>query len=133
MFNAKNPGIEKIAKQRGYDAIRQLEALMAGTVNGYIDYANVRPWSTRLGWHVDLKRLKKFLDSFDNINAVKFYYGILKGDKDSEERIEDAKKLAACRTLLLTYDIMTAVSPFQKRGIKGDFIKDTLLDYFKTI
>jgi hypothetical protein len=30
---------------------------------------------------------------------------------------------------LLIYDIITAVSPFSKRGIKGDFIKSTMLDY----
>ena len=39
----------------------------------YIDYANVRPWSEKLGWHIELKRLKQFLDSFDTVEAINFY------------------------------------------------------------
>lgn len=92
MFKAGNKGIEEIAKQK-QKVIKQLESLFAGRVNVYIDYANVRPWSDRLEWHIDLKRLKRFLDSFDNVNTVKFYYGILRGDRDSEKRIDDVKRL----------------------------------------
>ncbi|MHA2219361.1 MAG: NYN domain-containing protein [Candidatus Hodarchaeales archaeon] len=92
MFKADNKKIEEIAKQKE-KVIQQLESLLVGRVNVYIDYANVRPWSERLGWHIDLKRLKRFLDSFDNVNTVKFYYGILKGDHDSEKRIEEVKRL----------------------------------------
>ena len=88
MFKAANEYIEKIAQQK-QKVVKQLESLLAGRVNVYIDYANVRPWSSRLGWHVDLKRLKRFLNSFDNIHMVKFYYGILKGDHDSEKRIDE--------------------------------------------
>ena len=79
--------------QKRPKAIAQLESLFAGQVNVYIDYANVRPWASRLGWHIDLKRLKRFLDSFDNVNAVKFYYGILKSDNESQKRIDEAKRL----------------------------------------
>ena len=81
MFKPYSKQIRKIAEQKE-KVVKQLESLLAGHVNVYIDYANVRPWATRLGWHIDLKRLKRFLDSFDNVNAVKFYYGILKGDYD---------------------------------------------------
>lgn len=70
MFKAANEGTEKIAQQK-QKVIKQLESLFAGRVNIYIDYANVRPWSSRLGWHIDLKRLKRFLNSFDNINELK--------------------------------------------------------------
>ena len=92
MFKAGNKVIDDIAEQKG-KVIKQLESLLVGRVNIYIDYANVRPWSGRLGWHIDLKRLKRFLDSFDNINTVKFYYGILKGDQDSEKRIDEVRRL----------------------------------------
>ncbi|PIZ77002.1 MAG: hypothetical protein COY04_00770 [Parcubacteria group bacterium CG_4_10_14_0_2_um_filter_7_35_8] len=37
---------------------------MTGNFNTYIDYANVRPWADKLGWHVDTKRLMQFLKSF---------------------------------------------------------------------
>ncbi len=92
MFKAGNKGIGEIAEQK-QKVIKQIESLLVGLVNVYIDYANVRPWSDRLGWHIDFKRLKRFLDSFDNVNTVKFYYGILKGDHDSEKRIDDVKRL----------------------------------------
>ena len=53
------------------------------------DFANVRPWTTKLGWHVDPKRLKQFLDSFDTIHAIKFYHGTLAGDAESEQFVKD--------------------------------------------
>lgn len=92
MFKPVSEELKKIALQKE-DVIKQLESLLIGQVNVYIDYANVRPWASRLNWHIDLKRLKRFLDSFDNVHAVKFYYGILKGDAESEKRIEDTKHL----------------------------------------
>lgn len=92
LFKPTSEEIKRISLQKA-DVIKQLESLLVGQVNVYIDYANVRPWASRLGWHIDLKRLKRFLDSFENVHAVKFYYGILKGDAESEKRIEDTKRL----------------------------------------
>ena len=92
MFKAISEQIKRIAAQKT-EVIKQLESLLVGQVKVYIDYANVRPWANRLDWHIDLKRLKRFLNSFDNVHAVKFYYGILKGDAESEKRIEDTKHL----------------------------------------
>src|SRR3989338_5286207 len=92
MFKPVSEQIKRIAIQKT-EVIQQLESLFVGQVKVYIDYANVRPWANRLDWHVDLKRLKRFLDSFDNIDVVKFYYGTLKGDAESEKRIEDVQDL----------------------------------------
>lgn len=92
MFKPSSPTIEKIAQKRS-NVITQLESLFPGKVNVYIDYANVRPWANKLNWHVDLKRLKRFLECFDNLKEVKYYYGILKGDDDSQKRIDEAKRL----------------------------------------
>ena len=92
MFKANSEQIKRIAIQKT-EVIKQLESLLIGRTNVYIDYANVRPWANRLKWHVDLKRLKRFLDSFDNIGGVNFYYGTLKGDAESEKRIEETKGL----------------------------------------
>src|SRR3989338_9426393 len=92
MFKTISEQIKRIATQKA-EVIKQLESLLIGRTNVYIDYANVRPWANRLKWHIDLKRLKRFLDSFDNIDVVKFYYGTLKGDAESEKRIEDVKNL----------------------------------------
>jgi len=87
MFNPKTKKIEKISELHQSE-IDQLESFFTGDVGVYIDYANVRPWSVKLNWNIDLKRLKQFLDSFDNIKSVKFYDGTLKGYKDSEKSAE---------------------------------------------
>ena len=130
MFKAGNKRIEKIAEQK-QKVIKQLESLLAGRVNVYIDYANVRPWSSRLGWHIDLKRLKRFLDSFDNVNAVKFYYGILKGDHDSEKRIDNTKGLGYqvrtkfVKIMNISIDVSSIDS--QSPALLKSFIRNALL------
>ena len=91
MFAPKTARLEILAKKFP-ERILELEKIFADKVNIYIDYANVRPWSEKLGWHVHLKRVKQFLDSFDNINSIKIYKGILYGDKNSEEEAADIKK-----------------------------------------
>jgi uncharacterized LabA/DUF88 family protein len=92
MFKAKTDQIEKMAIEYK-TVIDQLQLLFAGNVSIYIDYANVRPWATKLGWNIELKRLKQFLSSFDNVSLIKIYDGILKGDKLSEERSERMAKI----------------------------------------
>ena len=84
MFQPKTEKIKKIAESKN-NVIEELEKLFIGNVGVYIDYANVRPWSVKLGWNIELKRVKQFLDSFDNIRFVKIYNGILEGDEKSEE------------------------------------------------
>jgi len=69
--------------------IDQLNSLFLGRTKIYIDYANVRPWSERLGWHVDTKRLMQFLKSFDNFVDASLYQGTLVGDSMSEQLITD--------------------------------------------
>lgn len=91
MFVPKTARLEILAKKFP-ERILELEKIFADKVNIYIDYANVRPWSEKLGWHVHLKRAKQFLDSFDNINSIKIYKGILYGNKNSEEEATDIKK-----------------------------------------
>ncbi len=92
MFNPKTEKIKQVAEenQRG---VKQLEKLFGSSTRIYIDYANVRPWSTKLVWHIDLKRLKQFLDSFDTIEAINFYGGYIEGDEQSEKEIADVEDL----------------------------------------
>lgn len=82
MFNPKTPKIKSLALKYP-DRIRELETFFDKATNVYIDYANVKHWSDKLGWHIDLKRLKRFLDSFDTVKVIKFYNGTLMGDSDS--------------------------------------------------
>jgi uncharacterized LabA/DUF88 family protein len=83
MFKPKTTRIGELARKFP-DRIAELESIFNQRTNVYIDYANVRPWANKLGWHVDPKRLKQLLDSFDMVQMVKFYNGTLLGDLDSE-------------------------------------------------
>ncbi len=92
MFKPQTTRINEVANNYRV-RIAALEQLFFGTVNIYVDYANVRPWATKLGWNIDLRRLKQFLYSFNNVASVKFYSGLLLGDIDSEDLDEECKKL----------------------------------------
>ncbi len=87
MFVAKTAKIQEIAGSK-QSVLEQLGSIFNTKTRIYIDYANVRPWSQKLQWHIDLKRLKQFLDSFDTIEAVNFYNGYLAGNERSEKEKE---------------------------------------------
>jgi uncharacterized LabA/DUF88 family protein len=88
VFKAKTERVAKIAdEQKGL--IDKIDLILSGKTLVYIDYANVRPWSNKLRFHVDLKRLKHFLDSFSQIDRVHLYQGTLVGDISSEATMRD--------------------------------------------
>ena len=83
MFKPKVQKVELLAKL--FPArIKELEELLGMQTKIYIDFANVRPWSEKLAWHVEPSRVKQFLDSFDTVKDVRIYNGTLAGDKNSE-------------------------------------------------
>lgn len=90
MFTPKTDRIKDIAKNK-QGVVKQLEDILNNKTRIYIDYANVRPWSEKLGWHIEIKRLKQFLDSFDTIEAVNFYNGYLAGNERSEKEKTEAE------------------------------------------
>lgn len=92
MFKPKTSRIEKLSEVHT-GPVKQLEELFQGKVNVYIDYANIRPWSSKLNQNIDLKRLNQFLNSFENVNNIYFYNGTLEGDKISRKLNRDAKKI----------------------------------------
>jgi uncharacterized LabA/DUF88 family protein len=124
MFTPKTDRIKEIAENEP-DVIAELGILLNGTVRIYIDYANVRPWSTRLGWHVDLKRLKQFFDSFTSVKAVNFYGGYLQGDDQSEREISDVEKQ---KYIVRTKPVKIMKFPIDASSIQPD--STTLLDQF---
>lgn len=81
MFNPKTPRLEKLSNKFP-KIITQLENIFLKNTNIYIDYANVIHWHNQLGWHVDIKRLKQLLDSFENIKKINFYTGTLKNEEN---------------------------------------------------
>lgn len=98
MFIPKTEKIKNIAKDN-QKVIERLNSIFNTKTRVYIDYANVRPWSEKLGWHIDLKRLKQFLDSFNTIEAVNFYNGYLEDDERSEKEKTEAEN---CKYILRT-------------------------------
>jgi len=124
MFSPKTERIRNIAKDKR-KVINQLDSIFDEKTHIYIDYANVRPWSEKLGWHIDLKRLKQFLDSFSTIEAINFYNGYLEGNKRSErERIETEN----CKYILRTKPVKIMNFSINASSILPD--STVLLDQF---
>ena len=134
MFVPKTERIEKLAKMYP-ERIAELEQILDGKSNVYIDYANVRPWAQKLGWHLDLKRLKQLLNSFDTINEVKFYHGTLKGNENSEMMIGEAERLGyivktkLVKIMRLSIDVSSI--PSNSPDLLKDFIRKPLLQKLK--
>jgi uncharacterized LabA/DUF88 family protein len=134
MFKPKTEKIEKLAKQYP-EIITKLESIFSGKTNIYIDYANVAYWQGKLGWRFDIKRLKRFLDSFDNISAVKIYYGTLDGDKRSEELMNAFAKykydVKTKPVKIMRWYIDVSSIEANSPAILRDFISKPLLRKFK--
>lgn len=116
MFHPKTDNIERIAASHA-PVVAELENLLKGNVAMYIDYANVRPWSEKLQWHIDIKRLRQFLQSFSNILDVKFYCGTLAGDARSEEEILHATQVG--------YTVRTKPVKIMKLSINASSLANT--------
>ena len=130
MFNPKTERIKQIA-ENSKPVVEQLEQVFGASTRVYIDYANVRPWSTKLGWHIDLKRLKQFLDSFDTIEAINFYNGYLEGDERSEreiKEIENQKYIVRSKPVkILRFSINASSVPADSTALVKQFIRRALL------
>ena len=124
MFKPKTERIENIAKDKE-EFISQLESIFANKTRVYIDYANVRPWSEKLEWHIELKRLKQFLDSFDTVEAVNFYNGYLAGNDRSENEKSEAEN---CKYILRTKPVKIMSFSIDASSILAD--STVLLDQF---
>ncbi len=124
MFAPKTEKIKAIA-EKSQVMIKQLEQLFGISARMYIDYANVRPWSNKLKWHIDLKRLKQFMDSFDAIEAVNFYNGYIEGDGRSEKEMKEAEDQ---KYIVRTKPVKIMQLPIDASSVPSD--STTLLDQF---
>ena len=134
MFKPVSERIEKLATAYP-EKIAELERIFDKKTNVYIDYANVRGWSQKLGWRVDVKRLKQLFNSFDTISEVKFYYGTMKGKAESEMMISAAKELGyvvktkPVKIMKLSIDA-SSITPNSSDILKS-FIRPSLLSKLK--
>jgi len=130
MFTPKTQRIKDIADNK-QEVIKRLESVFDANSRVYIDYANVRPWSEKLGWHIDLKRLKQFLDSFDTIQAVNFYNGYLSDNERSEKEkteAEDCKYILRTKPVkILNFSINASSVPADSTVLVKQFIRRALL------
>lgn len=130
MFTPKTDKIKDIAETKK-SVIEQLERLFGASTKIYIDYANVRPWSNKLGWHIDIKRLKQFLDSFDTVEDVNFYNGYLEGDERSEKEIkeiQDRKYVVRTKPVkIMRFPIDVSSIPKDSTALLDQFIRRALL------
>jgi len=124
MFTPKTERIKDTAENK-QEIIKQLESIFSGKTHIYIDYANVRPWSGKLGWHIDLKRLKQFLDSFDAIESINFYNGYLADNERSEKEKVEAEN---CKYILRTKPVKIMNFSIDASSILPD--STVLLDQF---
>lgn len=134
MFTPKTQRIENIAKDK-QEVINQLNGIFGAKTHIYIDYANVRPWSEKLGWHIQLKRLKQFLDSFDTIEAVNFYNGYLAGNERSEKEKTEAEnnkyflRTKPVKIIKLSIDVSSILS--DSTVLVSQFIRRALLKKYE--
>ncbi len=131
MFSPKTDKIRIIADEHK-KLITKLDFLLSGQTIMYIDYANIRPWSNKLHFHIDTKRLKQFLDSFSHIRKIHFYQGTLKGDERSENDIRDLRDQGytlhtkPVKIMDISIDT-TSLQSMQSPNLLHDFIRAPLL------
>jgi uncharacterized LabA/DUF88 family protein len=134
MFKPKTDRIKDITEYK-QEVIRQLENIFSDKTRVYIDYANVRPWSEKLGWHIELKRLKQFLDSFNTVEAVNFYNGYLAGNERSEKEKTEAEdnkyflRTKPVKIMKLSIDV-SSILP-DSTVLLSQFIKRALLKKYQ--
>lgn len=130
MFKPKTERIKKLAALFS-KRIKELNGFFAGPTNIYIDWANVFRWQDKLGWHIDVSRLKQFLDSFSDTQEVKFYNGTLDGDAKSEELMESVKalgfKMRTKPVKIMKISIDASSVPLNSPALLENFIKKSLL------
>jgi uncharacterized LabA/DUF88 family protein len=91
-FKPQTARLEKLIKDFPY-VETELGKFLYGRSRIYLDYGNMRPWSTKLNWNVGLKRLRQLLDCFEGEKQITCYYGTLDSDPDSVALIDEMKAL----------------------------------------
>jgi uncharacterized LabA/DUF88 family protein len=133
MFKPATPKIEALA-HKFPERIKLLDSLLSSQTIVYIDFGNVRGWNKRLGWQIDLKKLKSLFDSFGIIEA-RFYFGTYPGDLGSQRfmtfvhRTGYKVRTKPVKIMQISIDV-TSVSA-KSPDILNAFIKDTLLQQFR--
>ncbi len=131
MFKAKTFAIEFAAKNH-LARVSLLETLLTDRTIVYIDFGNVREWRKRLGWEIDLRKLKDFLDSF-GVKEVRFYFGTLRKDEKANRfmtlvhRCGYKIRTKAVKRMHISIDLSNVANP-QSTDVLSSFVDRTLLN-----
>lgn len=131
MFQPSTQRIQTLSN-RHPERIQELESILSNRTNIYIDYSNIRPWSEKLGWHVDPKRLKQFFESFSDVNSIRLYTGELIGSPISSRSINGYRhvfkhNLITKPVKVMNLSIDVSSIPQNDPAILKDFIRAPLL------
>lgn len=133
MFKPTTPEIKALALKFP-ERIKLLETLLSDHTIVYIDFGNVRGWSKKLRWVVDLKKLKQLLDSFGVLES-RFYFGTFPDDPRSQRfmtfvhRTGYKVRTKPVKIMQLSIDV-TSISS-KSPDILNAFIKDPLLQQLR--
>ncbi|MCG2690101.1 NYN domain-containing protein [Candidatus Parcubacteria bacterium] len=72
---------------------KQFKLRLEGRTLAVIDWANVYGWTNKLKWEVCPQKLLNFLKSYSNIFDIRFYFGVEKGNKKSEDFQKEIQKI----------------------------------------
>jgi uncharacterized LabA/DUF88 family protein len=135
LFKALAPEIETLAKKYSRQVL-ELESLFDRKTNLYLDYANLKNWSSKLGWRVDMRKLITLLRSFDTVHEIKLYYGTIAGNDASEKRMERFNNLGykvitkPVKMIRLSVDV-SSLSSRSATDILRNFVNVELLKQLK--
>lgn len=133
MFTAKTNALDMAAKKFP-ERVEMLESLLNYSTIVYIDFSNVNGLQRRLGWQIDLRKLKDLFDSF-GVKETRFYFGTLSGHEGSSRFMSFVYKAGfkvrtkKVKVMELSIDV-TSISP-QSPDILSNFIDETLLKQFR--
>ena len=130
-FKATTFALEFAARNHA-ERIASLEKLLSEKTIVYIDFGNVREWRKRLGWEIDLEKLKYFLDSF-GVKEVRFYFGTPQGDAGAARFMtfvhKQGYKIRTKHVKKMHHSIdMTNVTNPHSKDVLCSFIDKTLLN-----
>ena len=100
-----------------------------------IDYANIRSACARLGWRVDLNKLKKLLDEIGTVRSARFYFGTILGDPKSEGFVRRVRRegfaLITKPVKFMNLSINVSSISSKSPDILRNFVHETLIRSLK--
>lgn len=130
MFVPKTVKMKAIAELYP-ERIAELEKFFSNSSIVYIDWTNVVHTQERLGWNFDIRRIKQFFDSFNQIKKVRIYCGTLDGNQKSESQVRQLEEMHYVVTTkpvkLMKISIDISSIPQDSPSILKNFIRKSLL------